>query len=95
MFSILDEESIIVVDSDDSKEFISQIIKDKSSVLSRTISSIDMISLTFKSFKEKKFEDIAYIEPMYIKKTICKLGNYFRIQVPSLRQLKDLYRLQV
>jgi tRNA threonylcarbamoyladenosine biosynthesis protein TsaB len=68
MFSILDEESIIVVDSDDSKEFISQIIKDKTSILSRTISSIDMISLSFKSFEEKKFEDIAYIEPMYVKK---------------------------
>ncbi len=68
MFSILDEESIIVVDSDDSKEFISQIIKDKTRVLSRTISSIDMISLSFKSFEEKKFEDIAYIEPMYVKK---------------------------
>ena len=68
MFSILDDKSIIVVDSDDSKEFISQIIKDKTKVFSRIISSVDMISLSFKSFEEKKFEDIAYIEPMYVKK---------------------------
>lgn len=68
MSSILDKESIIVVNSNESKEFISQIIKEKTKVFSRTISSIDMISLSDKSFKEKKFEDIAYIEPMYVKK---------------------------
>ena len=68
MSSILDKESIIVVNSNESKEFISQIIKEKTKVFSRTISSIDMISLSDKSFEEKKFEDIAYIEPMYVKK---------------------------
>ncbi len=68
MSSILDKESIIVVNSNESKEFISQIIKEKTKVFSRTISSIDMISLSNKSFEEKKFEDIAYIEPMYVKK---------------------------
>ena len=66
--SILDEESIIVVNSDESKDFIFQVVKEKTEVLSRTISSTDMISLSFKSFEEKKFEDIAYIEPMYVKK---------------------------
>ena len=65
---IIDEESIIVVNSDQSKEFISQIVKQKTKIISRTISSVDMNSLSHKSFKEKKFEDIAYIEPMYIKK---------------------------
>ena len=68
MSSILDKESIIVVNSNESKEFISQIIKEKTKVFSRTISSIDMISLSDKSLEEKKFEDIAYIEPMYVKK---------------------------
>ena len=68
MSSILDKESIIVVNSNESKEFISHIIKEKTKVFSRTISSIDMISLSDKSFEEKKFEDIAYIEPMYVKK---------------------------
>ena len=66
--SILDKESIIVVNSNESKEFISEIVKEKTKVFSRTISSIDMISLSDKSFKEKKYEDIAYIEPMYVKK---------------------------
>ncbi len=68
MYSIIDEESIIVVNSDESKEFISQIVKQKTKVFSRTISSIDMISLSHKSLKDKNFEDIAYIEPMYVKK---------------------------
>ena len=68
MSSILDKESIIVVNSNESKEFISQIVKEKTKVFSRTISSIDMVSLSDKSFEEKKFEDIAYIEPMYVKK---------------------------
>ena len=68
MSSILDKESILVVNSNESKEFISQIVKEKTKVFSRTISSIDMISLSDKSFEEKKFEDIAYIEPMYVKK---------------------------
>jgi len=66
--SILDEESIIVVNSDESKEFMRQVVKEKTEVFSRTISSVDMISLSLKSFEEKKFEDIAYIEPMYVKK---------------------------
>ena len=68
MSSILDKESILVVNSNESKEFISQIVKEKTKVFSRTISSIDMISLSDKSLEEKKFEDIAYIEPMYVKK---------------------------
>ena len=68
MSSILDDESIIVVNSDESEEFITQNIKKRTKVFSRTISSIDMISLSHMSFEEKKFEDIAYIEPMYVKK---------------------------
>ena len=68
MNGIIDEKSMIVVNSDQSKEFISQIVKQKTKIISRTISSVDMISLSHKSFKEKKFEDIAYIEPMYVKK---------------------------
>ena len=68
MSNIIDRESIIVVNSNESKESISQIVKEKTKVFSRTISSIDMISLSDKSFEEKKFEDIAYIEPMYVKK---------------------------
>ncbi len=66
--SILDEKSIIVVNSDDAHQYISRIVKRKVDVFKRTNSSIDMISLSHKLFDEKKFEDIAYIEPLYVKK---------------------------
>ena len=68
IFNILDDDSIIVVNTDESNEFISDLVKEEIQVFKRTISSIDMISLSHKSLEEKKFEDIAYIEPMYVKK---------------------------
>ena len=68
IFNILDEESVIVVNTDDSNEFISSLVNEETKVFKRTISSIDMISLSHKSLDDKKFEDIAYIEPMYVKK---------------------------
>ena len=68
IFNILDEESVIVVNTDESNKFISDLVNEEIQVFKRTISSIDMISLSHKSFEEKKFEDIAYIEPMYVKK---------------------------
>ena len=68
IFNILDEESVIVVNTDDSNEFISSLVNEETKVFKRTISSIDMISLSHKSMDDKKFEDIAYIEPMYVKK---------------------------
>ena len=68
IFSILDEESVIVVNTDDSNKFITSLVNEETKVFKRTISSIDMISLSHKSMDDKKFEDIAYIEPMYVKK---------------------------
>ena len=68
IFNILDDDSIIVVNTDESNEFISDLVNKEIQVFKRTISSIDMISLSHKSLEEKKFEDIAYIEPMYVKK---------------------------
>ena len=68
IFNILDDDSVIVVNTDESNEFISDLVKEEIQVFKRTISSIDMISLSHKSLEEKKFEDIAYIEPMYVKK---------------------------
>ena len=68
IFNILDDNSVIVVNTDESNEFISDLVNEKIQVIKRTISSIDMISLSHKSLEEKKFEDIAYIEPMYVKK---------------------------
>lgn len=68
IFNILDDNSVIVVNTDESNKFISDLVNGETLVLKRTISSIDMISLSHKSLEEKKFEDIAYIEPMYVKK---------------------------
>ena len=68
IFNILDEESVIVVNTDDSNEFITSLVNEETKVFKRTISSIDMISLSHKLMDDKKFEDIAYIEPMYVKK---------------------------
>ena len=68
IFKILDDQSVIVVNTDESNEFISNLINKKTEVFKRTISSTDMISISHKSLDEKKFENIAYIEPMYVKK---------------------------
>ena len=68
IFNIVDDDSVIVVNTDESNEFISDLVDDEIQVFKRTISSIDMISLSHKSLEEKNFEDIAYIEPMYVKK---------------------------
>ena len=68
IFNILDDDSVIVVNTDESNEFISNLVNAEIQVFKRTISSVDMISLSHKSLEEKKFEDIAYIEPMYVKK---------------------------
>ena len=68
IFNILDEDSVIVVNTDESNEFISSLVNEETKVFKKTISSIDMISLSHKSMDDKKFEDIAYIEPMYVKK---------------------------
>ena len=67
IFNILDD-SVIVVNTDESNEFISDLVDDEIQVFKITISSVDMISLSHKSLEEKNFEDIAYIEPMYVKK---------------------------
>ena len=68
IYNILDDDSVIVVNTNESNKFISELVNEEIQVFKRTISSIDMISLSHKSLEEKKFEDIAYIEPMYVKK---------------------------
>ena len=68
IFNIVDDDSVIVVNTDESNEFISDLVNEEIQVFKSTISSVDMISLSHKSLEEKNFEDIAYIEPMYVKK---------------------------
>jgi tRNA threonylcarbamoyladenosine biosynthesis protein TsaB len=60
--------STIVVNSEDSFKYISNIINDQIKLINKSISSINMIDLSYESFLEKRFEDLAYYEPLYIKK---------------------------
>ena len=60
--------STIVVNSEDSFNYISTTINDQIKLINKSISSINMIDLSYESFLEKRFEDLAYCEPLYIKK---------------------------
>ena len=62
------EDSIIVVNNEDSLEYINTIVKNKVRVINNPISSINMIDLSYESFREKRFENLAYSEPLYVKK---------------------------
>ena len=62
------ENSIIVVNNEESFKYINSIINDQLKLQYRPISSVDMIDLSDVSYKEQKFEDLAYFEPLYVKK---------------------------
>ena len=62
------ENSTIVVNNQDSFNYINSIINDKVKLQYKPISSINMIDLSYRSYTEQKFEDLAYFEPLYIKK---------------------------
>lgn len=62
------EDSTIVVNNKESFEYINSIINDQVKLQYKPISSINMINLSYESFKEKRFENLAYSEPLYVKK---------------------------
>lgn len=62
------EDSTIVVNNKESFEYINSIINDQVKLQYKSISSINMIDLSYESFKEKRFENLAYSEPLYVKK---------------------------
>ena len=62
------ENSTIVVNNEESFKYINSIINDQVKLQYKSISSINMIDLSFVSFIEQKFEDLAYFEPLYVKK---------------------------
>ena len=62
------ESSTIVVNNKESFEYINSIINDQVKLQYKSISSINMIDLSYASFIEQKFEDLAYFEPLYVKK---------------------------
>ena len=63
-----DNSYCIVVNSKDSLEYIKSSTDSEIEITRQSISSINMIDLSYKSFQEKRFEDLAYFEPLYIKK---------------------------
>ena len=62
------ENSTVVVNDEESFKYINSIINDQVKLQYKSISSINMIDLSFVSFIEQKFEDLAYFEPLYVKK---------------------------
>ena len=62
------ENSTIVVNNEGSFKYINSIINDQVKLQYKSISSINMIDLSYVSFIEQKFEDLAYFEPLYVKK---------------------------
>ena len=62
------ENSTIVVNNEESFKYINSIINDQVKLQYKSISSINMIDLSFVSFIEQKFEDLAYFEPLYVKR---------------------------
>jgi len=68
MDSIIDTSTNIIVNTSDAFNYINKLLGNKVNVIKRTISSINMIDLSHNSLNAQIFEDIAYIEPMYVKK---------------------------
>ena len=65
---IIDNSTTIVVNDSSSYHFIDKILNKKVNLIKNVISSSNMTSLSQKSFNNNEFEDIAYAEPVYVKK---------------------------
>ena len=65
---MIDNSTTIVVNDSSSYHFIDKILNKKVNLIKNVISSSNMISLSDKSFNNNKYEDIAYAEPVYVKK---------------------------
>lgn len=63
----LDNISTIVVNDELSFKYLKSITTIEN-IQKQTISSLKMLDLSFNRFLAKKFEDIAYFEPLYVKK---------------------------
>ena len=66
-FQSINHFSTIVVNDELSFEYLKSIIPSEN-IEKNTISSIRMIDISYKSYQAKKFEEIAYFEPLYVKK---------------------------
>ena len=65
---MIDNSTTIVVNDSSSYHLIDKILNKKVNLIKNVISSSNMTSLSQKSFNNNKFEDIAYAEPVYVKK---------------------------
>ena len=65
---MIDNSTTIVVNDISSYQLIGKIINKKVNLIKNVISSSNMTSLSQKSFNNNEFEDIAYAEPVYVKK---------------------------
>jgi tRNA threonylcarbamoyladenosine biosynthesis protein TsaB len=64
----INESTSIIVNTDSAYSYVSEILDKDFKLDKHVISSSNMTELSQKAFDKKIFEDIAYVEPMYIKK---------------------------
>lgn len=65
---MIDNSTTIVVNDINSYQLIDKILNKKVNLVKNKISSSNMVSLSQKSFNNNIFEDVAYAEPVYVKK---------------------------
>ncbi len=65
---MIDNSTTIVVNDIYSYQHIDKILNKKVNLIKNKISSSNMISISQKSFNNNIFEDVAYAEPVYVKK---------------------------
>jgi hypothetical protein len=64
----VNDSTTIVVNTESAYSYVSEILKKKGNLTKCIISSSNMIKLSQQAFDKKIFKDVAYVEPMYVKK---------------------------
>jgi tRNA threonylcarbamoyladenosine biosynthesis protein TsaB len=66
--STVNESTTIVVNTESAYSYVREILNKEDDLTKCVISSSKMIELSQQAFDNKIFEDLAYVEPMYVKK---------------------------
>ena len=66
--STVNESTTIVVNTESAYSYVREILNKEGDLTKCVISSSKMIELSQQAFDNKIFEDLAYVEPMYVKK---------------------------
>ena len=66
--STVNESTTIVVNTESAYSYVREILNKEGDLKKCVISSSKMIELSQQAFDNKIFEDLAYVEPMYVKK---------------------------